>query len=192
MQTRWDNTASAVHSGRKPAFQTLVVYEDFAAGRRATETCNLLMARLGDEFELRCSMWKFEVLQDAKLNQVAAAEATEADTIIIATHGASPLPEVVTDWIDAWLTLRGEHPAALIALVDSAYYRKDRPSAVCDYLRKVAAAAHMDLLTQVTPFTINEAPAPMPALPVKPAAKIPPATEFSRLDTTERHWGINE
>ena len=46
-------------------FQVLVVYEDFAAGRRATDTCNLLMSKLGDEFELRCSMWKFEILRGA-------------------------------------------------------------------------------------------------------------------------------
>jgi hypothetical protein len=120
MQSRSRNTSPTVRVEGKPVFQTLVLYEDFAAGSWARDTCNLIMAKLGDEFELRCSMWKFEVLRNTKLNQLAAAEATEADTIIVAAHGSSPLPVEVTTWVDAWLPARGDHPAVLIAPVDSA------------------------------------------------------------------------
>ena len=167
-----------------------MVYEDFAAGRQATDTCNLLMAKLGDEFELLCSMWKFEVLRSAKLNQMAAAEATEADAIIVAAHGASPLPEEVTRWIEAWLPLRDDHPAALIALVDSAFHRGDKPSAAHDFLRGVAAAAKMDFLTQVTAFAVDESV--ISGFAFKSDLNASPAAEAARWNVSERHWGINE
>jgi hypothetical protein len=190
VHSRRHNVPPIVRAKRKPVFQALVVYEDFAAGRQATDTCNLLMAKLGDEFELRCSMWKFEVLRNAKLNQMAAAEATEADAIIIAVHGASPLPEEVTHWIEAWLPLRDDHPAALIALVDSAFHRGDQPSAAHDFLRGVAAEAKMDFLTQVTAFTRNESG--VSGFAFKSDVNATPAAEASRWNVSERHWGINE
>jgi len=174
----------------RPAFHTLVLYEDFAAGRRATDTCNLLMARLGDEFELRCSLWKFEVLRNSKLNELAAVEATEADVIIVAAHGSTPLPDEVTAWVDAWLPGRGAHPAALIAVVDSAFHHRDRSSAASDYLRHVAATAKMDFLTQVTSFTANDYA--VSSIPPKAETSTMLPGDVSRWDVAERHWGINE
>lgn len=167
-----------------------MVYEDFAAGRRATDTRNLLMSKLGDEFELRCSMWKFEILRSAKLREMAAVEATEADAIIIAAHGTSPLPDEVTSWVDAWIPLRGDHPAALIVLLDRAFHRGDLPPAAYDYLRSVATAAKMDFLPEITAFTRNEPAASSFALQSEASAA--PSGVFPRWTVSERHWGINE
>jgi hypothetical protein len=180
----------AVNVDGRPVFQTLVLYEDYAAGRRATDTCNLLMARLGDEFELRCNLWKFEVLRNSKLNELAAVEAMEADVIIVAAHGCTPLPAEVTAWVDAWLPGRGTHPAALIAVVDSTFQKQERSSATSDYLRSVAAAANMDFLTQVTAFTANDSAVPR----VPPGLEANPSLpgEVPRWNSAERHWGINE
>jgi hypothetical protein len=148
------------------------------------------MTRLGDEFELRCSMWKFEVLRNAKLKEIAVAEAAEADTIIVAAHGAAALPVEVSTWIDDWLPVRGDHPAALIALVDVAFHRGDEPSAMQDYLRRVATVAKMDFLSQVTAFTVNDFPAPI--FPLIPRSNAALPGDISRWNATERHWGINE
>lgn len=190
MQTRRHNVSPAVNVDGRPVFQTLVLYEDFAAGRRATDTCNLLMARLGDEFELRCSMWKFEVLRNSKLSEIAAREATEADIIIVATHGSSPLPSEVTAWVDAWLPGRGAHPAALVAVVNSAFQSKDRSSATFDYLRSVAAAANMDFLGQVTAFARNDYALPDFPLRAETGTTLP--SDSPRWNAADRHWGINE
>jgi len=180
----------AVNVEGRPVFQTLVLYEDYAAGRRATDTCNMLMARLGDEFELRCNLWKFDVLRNSRLNELAAVEAMEADVIIVAAHGSTPLPAEVTAWVDAWLPGRGAHPAALIAVMDSTFQKQDRTSATSDYLRSVAAAANMDFLTQVTAFTAKDYPSPRIPLGVEVNPTLP--GEVPRWNAAERHWGINE
>ncbi len=178
---------SPAHPGRsKPAFQVVVVYEDFAAGRSATDTCNLLLDKLGDEFELRCSTWKFETLRNESLRQTAALEATEADTIIVATHRVSPLPSELTRWFDSWIAIRGDHPAALIALVDNSMESRGEPSATHRYLQCVAAAAHMDFLTQVCSYAANEsAPGGFPQ-------RWGAVAQDPSWVPSERHWGINE
>jgi hypothetical protein len=190
VQSRRHNASSTVRAKTRPVFQALVLYEDFAAGRRATETCNLLMAKLGEEFELRCSMWKFEVLRNTQLNQMAAVEATEADIIIVAAHGTSPLPDEVTHWVDAWRPLRGDHPAALVALVDSAFHRADRPSETHNYLQDVAAAANMEFLTQVAAFLPNQSV--VSGFPPNTDAGSVQSADVPRWSVSERHWGINE
>jgi hypothetical protein len=180
----------AINAEGRPVFHTLVVYEDYAAGRRATDTCNLLMDRLGGECELRCNLLKFEALRNSRLSAAAAVEAREADVIIIAAHGSEPLPAEVTAWVDNWLQGRGPGPAALIAVMDSAYHQQARSSATSDYLRSVAAVAKMDFLSQVTAFSPNEHPVANPALRVE--AESSSAAAATRWDAAERHWGINE
>lgn len=187
VQVRRHNVSPTFSVEGRDVFQTLVLYEDFAAGRCATDTCNLLMARLGDEFELQCSMWKFDVLRNPKLSKIAALEATEADVIIVATHGSSPLPAELTAWVEAWLPARGNHPAALIAVVDSAFQRKDR-SATSEYLQSVAAAAKMDFLKHVMSFSASD----LAPLPSQVEANFALPGDSPRWDTAGRYWGINE
>jgi hypothetical protein len=188
MRNRRLNAVSAVQTKSRPIFQVLVVYEDFAAGRRANETCSFLLSQLGDEFELRCGMWKFEILRNARLAEMAAAKALEADVIIVAVHESSLLPVEVTSWINHWLPLRDGRTAALIALIDGAVNPTGVVPPVCACLQKVAAAASMDFFPHIV------------GLRDEPPAKIrfPGGDTSAHLDESmprrapERHWGINE
>jgi len=189
MRTRRLNAVAAVHAEPRPLFQVLVVYEDFAAGRRANETCSFLMSQLGDEFEFTSRMWKFEMLRNPKLTQIAAGEALEADVIIVAACGSSPLPDEVTSWIDHWLPLRREGAGALIALIEGTVNPRQGPSAY-DYLQKVATAAKMDFLPHVVAFTGEGFPAWSTLLPSEvSSARL---DELIQGPVPERHWGINE
>jgi len=181
---------AVVQAEPRPLLKVLVVYEDFAAGRRANDTCSFLMTQLGDEFELRSGLWKFEILRNSKLAEIAAAEALEADVIIVAARGESPLPNEVTGWIDQWLPLRGVSAGALIALIGGSMNPGNAPPPAYTYLQKVAATANMDFLPQVLAFTGREslscnARRPSEASPVR-------WDELMQRPRPEEHWGINE
>lgn len=165
------------------------MYEDFAAGRRANETCSFLLSQLGDEFELRCGMWKFEILRNAKLAEMAAAEALEADVIIVAAHESSLLPIELTSWIDHWLPLRHERTTALIALIDGNLNPMRVTPPAYSYLEEVAAKAKMDFLPQVIASSGVSVPSQSTGLP--PEARSAGLEELMPR-TPERHWGINE
>jgi len=180
----------AVAAEGRAVFRTLLLYEDYPAARRATETCNLILARLGEEFELRCSMWKFEALRNAKLRDMAAIEATEADVIIVAARGCLALPPEVTAWVDTWLPGQVCHPAALIAVVDSAHQRGSRTAIVSDYLQRVAANAKMDFLLEVANFESSDVSVTSTPEDAEPSLTLP--GEMPRWEAADRHWGINE
>ncbi len=190
MRIRRFNAVTAVPAEARPLFQVLIVYEDFAAGRRANETCSFLMTQLGDEFELRSGMWKFEILRNPKLAEIATREALEADAIIVAARGVSPLPAEVTSWIDRWLPLRDKRAGALIALMGGSMNPKHSLPAAYAYLQKVAARANMDFLPHVLPFTNEETPAFDIPLPSEVSAAR--WDELMQRPGPERHWGINE
>ena len=181
---------AAVQAEPRPLFHVLVLYEDFAAGRRANETCSFLRSQLGDEFELRSGMWKFEILRNAKLAEIAAAEALEADAIIVAAHRSPLLPVEVTGWIEQWLPLRDERTTALIALIDVGLNPTGVVPPVYAYLQKVAAAANMDFFPHIVGFE-DARPAPSGIrFPGADTSAYP--DELMRRPLPERHWGINE
>ncbi len=190
MRNRRLNAVAAVQVEPSPLFHVLVVYEDFAAGRQANETCSFLLSQLGDEFELRRGMWKFEILGNPELARIAAAEALEADVIIVAVHESSLLPVEVTGWIEHWLPLRDERTTALIALIDGCVDPMGVVPPVYAYLQKVAAAANMDFFPHIVGFK-DERLAPS-------GIRFPAGDTSAHLDelirrpVPERHWGINE
>jgi hypothetical protein len=184
------NAVKAVRAETRPLFEVLVVYEDFVAGRRAGDTCSFLLSQLGDEFEFRSEMWKFEILRNPKLVEIAAAEALEADVIIVASRGTAPLPREVTNWIERWLPLRVERTGALIiAQIEGSMILKRAATAVYAYLEKVAATAKMDFLPH---FFAGAEKASPSRPPLAPEVSSPHWDELIQRPATTRHWGINE
>src|SRR5437773_11930871 len=90
------------HSRRKPRFNIVVVYEDFVTATRAMAVYDSLVRSLGDHYEFSNSAWKFEILRQASLKQIAAYDALESDVILISAHAESDLPSEVKSWIDLW------------------------------------------------------------------------------------------
>lgn len=183
------NATVSIQAGKKPAFRLLTVYEDFAAGRRANETCSFLLAQLGDDFEIRTSMWKFDILEDHVFAKSAVVEALEADAVIIATRGKSPLPAAITGWIERWVFRRADQTGALIGIMDTTSADTPVAAHIRSYLDSVAAAANMDFLINAVPF----GPADTSDSPhsLRSRFYFNPHEDFTE-QKFDQHWGINE
>jgi hypothetical protein len=131
-------------------FSILMLYEDFSTGKRAKSTYDYLVEHLGQDCEFRNNMWKFDVLRLPKLKEMAAREAGEADMVIISLHGNDPLPAEIKSWCDLWLELKGDRPAALVALFDQTGITADDPGSPCGYLREVARRGRLDYFVQTS------------------------------------------
>lgn len=171
----------------KAAFRVVIAYEDFASGKRAMDACKLLMAQLEHDVEFRTSMWKFDLLRNLKLNQIAVGDAIEADVIMVAASANSDLPIEIKKWIEGWSTRKHGQVAALVALLDFETTDVTGSSIVHAYLKRVAAAAEIDFLSQVAPFLWSPAPsratATSAAMPVLEQVFSRPALEC---------WGLND
>jgi hypothetical protein len=131
----------------KPQFNVVIAYEDFATGRHAQETFDFLARNLEPELILDSQMWKFDVLGNAKLREMATRDAAEADLIMISTHGEGDLPPEVKGWVDEWIG-RLCSAMALVKLTDRHLGGHPQDDVIRAYLQTVAHRAGMDFFAQ--------------------------------------------
>ena len=146
--------------GGRPAFRVVIAYEDFAAAKRAMDACKILLPQLGSAVEFRSGMWKFDLLRNAKLNQIAASDALDADLIIVATSQNADLPVEVKKWIEMWTARKRSRAAALVALLDFTGEDVSGFSLAHDYLRKAAATAEMNFMSHSMDLAGSGSPVP--------------------------------
>src|SRR5262245_66109435 len=85
-----------------PAFNVLIAYDNFEAGKHAKTTYDFLVENLGQECEFANQMWKFDVLGIPKLGEMAAKDASDADIIIISSHAGRELSGQLQPWTQRW------------------------------------------------------------------------------------------
>jgi hypothetical protein len=181
--------AAGADKGHKGVFRVVMAYDDFTSGKRAMDACHFLGFQLGGGVELRSSMWKFDILRNARLNEIAVADAIEADVIIVANAPDAGLPEEVARWVEAWVPRKRGQTAALVALLD--FTGKDPRESAQAYalLKGAAASASIDFLPQEIRGPDNA----MAAFPPVPLKKVPRA----RADAVTSRpppegWGLND
>lgn len=173
----------------KPVFRVVMAYDDFAAGKRAMDTCNFLVSQFEGEIELRSSMWKFDVLRSTKLSQIAADEAVEADVIIVANAKDGGLPEEVKEWVNGWVERKRGPAAALVALLDFTGDDARESNLAHAFLKGAATAAKIDFLSQeIRSASGTMRPVSSTAFPDWP---LPPADPPAHRPSPEA-WGIND
>jgi hypothetical protein len=79
-----------------------------------------LAEELVNDFEFRHSMWRLDILQDPKLNVLAAPALAEADLLIISLRGEGQLPAKIRALIAERLAQTVNHECALVALFEGA------------------------------------------------------------------------
>src|SRR5579871_2175717 len=120
------------------AFHVMLAYEDYPAGRRAMDSCQLLLSEFDNESDFHISVWRFDALEGTTTFEDAICNAIQADAIIVATYQRE-LPIGVRQWIDAWVPQKRGQKAALIAFLQSDY-----ASSAWHYLDEAAARAGLD------------------------------------------------
>lgn len=131
-----------------PPFSVVIVYEDFAAGKHAKETYDYLVHQLGHDFDFSNQMWKFDVLGNSKMNELAVKDAVMADLIIVSTHGTDELPAEVKAWLEHWVATK-TNAMALVYLVDHPNIQESPESAATrSYLQDAARRAGIGFFAQ--------------------------------------------
>jgi len=131
----------------KRPYQVVIVYDDFASGKHAVETCARLVSEFKDQIAVRVKVWSFAVLRNAAVNLTAACDATKAQMVMVATS-SEDLPQAVKKWIGAWLMASGGSRGLLVALLNIGGVKEQSPAEA--YLRFAAASKGMEFLLERT------------------------------------------
>jgi len=80
--------------------------------------CNHLFRQTGRNVEFSRAMWKFNMMQNQELREMAASDVAAADLVIIALNGEGDLPEELKTWIALWQEQRRDGAKALMLMSD--------------------------------------------------------------------------
>jgi hypothetical protein len=98
-------------------FNVFIMYEDFETGKRAKNGLDYVAEQLGNDVEFRLTMWRLDVLQDPKVNLLAAPALAEADLLIISLREEGQIPAKIRVLIDT--RLDENRDCALVALFET-------------------------------------------------------------------------
>jgi hypothetical protein len=101
-------------------FNVVIVYEDFATRKQARKGLDYVAEEFGNDFGLRHSMWRLDILQNPKLSARAAPSLAESDLLMISLCGERPLPAKIRALIDERLVQTVNHECALVELFEDA------------------------------------------------------------------------
>jgi len=136
------------YRARFPAIPAVVTYDNFDSGIRAKEILDRLARALGSQLTMNISMWKFDVLELDKLQDMAANDAAEADIIIISTSGVGELCPGVQQWIERWLSRKQPESSAFVSLNEADPDGTAESPAVGEYLQNVASRGNLSFFSQ--------------------------------------------
>jgi hypothetical protein len=124
----------------------VAVYEDSSTESRVDEFRQGFSLELGQNCSLDKQMWPLSELRMPQLRAIAAADAANADLIIISVRAAESLPDAVQNWIDLWAKRKGNRPAVLLALFDR--LERGSSTSIQIHLKEVAKRTKMEFLVQ--------------------------------------------
>jgi hypothetical protein len=145
--TRADESGARLEN--KAAWSVVVVYEDSAARERAVTFCDQLVGRFWERFEFDIGWWSFDMLGDSLAAAEAARKAEQADLLVFSATPEGEFPAQVEDWVETWLTRRGDSEGVLAGLLEPAESTSDREDRKHIYLRNTAHRGAMDYVTHL-------------------------------------------
>lgn len=96
----------------------LLAYQDDTIGRQALRICLQLIHGAAADTGLQQQVWSFASLVPAELRSTIMHDATDADMLIIASHGNRELPAHVKNWLEEWADTHEDKDVALVGVVD--------------------------------------------------------------------------
>jgi hypothetical protein len=114
-------TSSTVPNN-KPGEETwsvVVLYEDKPTRDRAMVLCNRLMKNFWSDVEFDFHWWRTDFLDDPRMAQIAAADATAADLFIFSSSPETGLSPMFLKWFEGWSREREMRDGLLLDLTDT-------------------------------------------------------------------------
>jgi hypothetical protein len=147
METTFAAGANCAIKSKSPLlFNVVVAYEDFTTANQARKVFARWLQQARTQVEICHTMWKFSLLQNQKLKEMAARDAAAAEIVMIATQEDRDLPEEVKSWIALWLEQRGAQNAVLIVVSRRLNDQGEGLGSIRPYLREVAQRGKMEFI----------------------------------------------
>jgi hypothetical protein len=164
-------------------------YEDLRTGEWAKEIFDRIRSRVPRDTHTTPGLWRFDILQDDHVREVAVGDAADAAVIVVAARGTRPLPRRLLDCVEEALTLRHQARVGLVGILDGTDQIANETLPV--YRQLQAICRHAKLRFFSLPAR-NLAPSPAVSEAIRFAANRFLDSSLSIEIHSYRTWGLNE
>lgn len=123
----------------------VLMHEDLPACLRGKQALEQLAGELGLETEFCLHLWRFDLMQEHALRNLAVEDARQANIVVLALRHGTELPGPVRTWVQHWLECRSPVPCAIVVSLDSEAQGLATPHPAMQFLRDVSGPAGVDL-----------------------------------------------
>lgn len=139
---------------QKEICTVVVVYEDAPTRQRALAACDLLMQQLWSQVEFELHWWRADFLENKAMAHAAAAQAADADFLIVCSNSENVMSPALKEWFESWIEDRHGRDGALLDLTESNRTATATTQSIQTFLRSIAQRAMLDYFT-TTPRTVT-------------------------------------
>ena len=140
-----ENRGEAPVREEKPGLDVPLMYEDLSMGLRARRLFDEVMNSLILEVDFQANLWRFDLLGEPALLQLAADEAAKADIVFVSAQGQHDLPAAIHSWFKQWLARKGSEPCALAVVLDPSTEEVPARNRMLEALGTVGAPAGVEV-----------------------------------------------
>jgi hypothetical protein len=175
-----NRSPAAIRAGEAKGITITIAYDEKRAGQRAAELFSLIGQESEGNVNIAIQPWRFDMLADPDWRKFAAAEALQADILVMAMSNPAHLSAAIEQWFRTWLEDKRGFHAAVIALIATENEADALPSPELKFLENATREAGLDFFT------------PRLGRPRHrwETRNLPPQAFSYRRPY--RHWGINE
>lgn len=148
------NETSSIVLNAKPGEETwsvVVLYEDKSTRDRAMVLCDHLVKNFWSDVEFDFHWWRTDFLDDPRMAQTAATEASAADIFIFSSSPESSLSPMFCKWFEAWSGEREVREGMFLDLTDASAQTSRIVQQKQARLREIAGRAHLDYCNRIPP-----------------------------------------
>jgi len=156
-------------SATRETCRVVVLYDGAETRTAALEFSDHLRWHFSDDLDFEIAWWRADFLEELSLAELAAAQAAEADVILVCIRpDAGAVPPMKT-WFTSWAAHHIDHDAALVELevpppagMESArhFFREAARAAGLDYLEPAAENASARFVPVSWDLLRDDLPAP--------------------------------
>jgi hypothetical protein len=132
-------------------WSVMVLYEDKPTRDRAMALCDRLVKDFWSDVEFDFHWWRTDFLDDPRMAQTAAADATASDIFIFSSSPETGLSPMSLKWFEDWSGKREARAGMFLDLPGAAASASQSVQQKHVRLREVAERAHLDYFNRIPP-----------------------------------------
>jgi hypothetical protein len=134
-------------TSRLQPVKVTILHEDLPTALCAKALFDCVLPEL-DGADLEIDYWRFDALCDAELRTESVGASQSSAIIVFSIRDRKGLPLEVKEWIAQWVSVRGDHPCAFVALLGARQSESAERHPILKQLQRAAERAGADFFCE--------------------------------------------